>query len=63
MKDKIKDINKILKNKDLTMTRTNHHFQKWQVDWMEWHKNQTGTSAAELLRSLINEYIQKTQRL
>lgn len=45
--------------KNMKLVRSNHYFQKWQIDWMEVNRKNTGTSAAELLRGLLNEYIEK----
>ena len=42
--------------------RTNHHFTENQIKWMEDYRQETGTSAAELLRCLLNEYITKYDR-
>lgn len=43
------DINKQL-------TRTNHVFRREQIKFMEDHRKETGTSASELLRNLLDEY-------
>lgn len=40
-----------------TKKRSNHHFTEYQLKWMEDHRQKTGTSAAELLRNLLNKYI------
>ena len=34
----------------MKLVRSNHYFQKWQIDWMEANRKNTGTSAAELLK-------------
>jgi hypothetical protein len=52
----------ILTEKNTKLVRTNHHFQKWQVEWLDWHKKETGTAAAELLRRLLNEYIRESKK-
>lgn len=64
MKDKIKHKTKkeIINNKNTTLVRRNHHFQVWQLEWMEAHKRETGTSAAELLRRLISKYVENNDR-
>lgn len=42
------------KNKQLT--RTNHVFRREQIKFMEEHREETGTSASELLRNLLDKY-------
>jgi hypothetical protein len=49
-------MNEKSKNK---LIRANFCFQKRQLEWLEQNKQKTGTSGAELLRRLLNEYIQK----
>ena len=44
------------------LVRSNFSFQKWQLEWMEQNKKETGTSGAELLRRLLNEYIKKQEK-
>ena len=56
---KAKTKNEILTNKNTKLFRRNHHFQVWQLEWMEAHKKETGTSAAELLRRLISKYAEE----
>ncbi len=46
----------------LKLRRANHHFQVWQLEWLEKYRLQTGTSGAELLRKLLSEYIKDKKK-
>lgn len=53
-------MNKEQQNKN-KFVRSNHYFQKWQIEWMENNRLKTGITAAQLLRQLLNEYIQRSK--
>jgi hypothetical protein len=45
--------------KDKELTKTNHVFRREQLKFMAEYKKETGTSASELLRNLLDEYKEK----